>query len=169
MVVKLFSTDQQQGVNFAIKQAIFSERQANNTPGGTFTNGAYRTRVLNNEDYNAQNIASINTSTGEITITQTGIYKVTAFANAHAVAEHKLRLQSTSGDSIQKIGDTKRTTSGVANNSSVTHIFEITQTTVIVLQHRCVSTNGTDGLGQEANFGDIETYAGLTLEQLSTT
>ena len=129
--------------------ALIEDQRTQNTPGGTFTSGAWQTRTLNQEVTDAKGIASL--AANQITL-QAGTYKFRASAPASAVDRHQIRLYNITDASATKIG-TSEIAAGSAQTRSVVSVrFTITAAKVFELQHRCETTRATDGFGNEANL-----------------
>src|SRR4051794_9968990 len=69
----------------------YQDQQAQATDAGTFTSGAWRTRVLTTEVADTGSHGSL--ATNQITL-DAGTYRVEASAPAFAVDHHQLRLQN---------------------------------------------------------------------------
>jgi len=144
--------------------AIFNEQQASGTNGGTFTSGSYLKRTLNTTVIN--NIVGCSVAASVVTL-PAGTYTVTAWAPAHTVSSHKIRLQNTTAVSTIAVGMNAFTST---SDSVVTHSFLNTSFTLgtsstIELQHRCAVTRAGEGLGVSVGFGDVEVYAQIEIEK----
>jgi hypothetical protein len=128
-----------------------------NTAGGTFTNGAWRTRTLNMIKTN--NIgASI--FANQFTL-PAGTYSCFITCPAYYVDNHQARLQSISGTSITILGTSENAISSAYGSQTISTIrgrFTLSQATVLEVQHQCKSTRNTNGFGAPANFA-TEVYA----------
>ncbi len=134
------------------------DEKAANTSGGTFTNGAWRTRTLNTETTNE--IADASLSSNQITL-PAGTYWIEARAEGHAVARHKLKLYDTTNTTDIILGVSAD--SGNAGPSLVIGRFTLAGVVVLELQHRCTTTRASDGLGRESNYAVIEVYADVRI------
>lgn len=127
-----------------------------NAAGGTFTNGAWRTRDLNQitdvATYNVHTLAA-----NVITIARAGTYVIRASAPAFNVDGHQTRL-IVSGVGSTLRGTTEHAPTGVQSRSFVEYRGYLPAGSTIELQHRCVTTRATDGLGKPANL-DSEVYS----------
>lgn len=140
---------------------LIEDQKAQNTPGGTFTSGAARTRDLNTIVANAESLASLGSN--QVTLVP-GIYIIRATAPAMLVNRHQAWLQDLTagapGTTIKRgTSGFQISTSGTAPNYS-TVVARITPTSdiVIELQHQCATTRATNGFGLEANLG-TEVYS----------
>lgn len=124
------------------------DQQAATTAGGTFTSGAWQTRVLNTSVSNT--ITSASLSSNQITL-PAGTYDITASAPAHAVNNHQLRLENITDTATPLISGTAyaRSTGGATSNTRALLMgrFTIAGTKVFELQHRCETTMATTGFG----------------------
>lgn len=142
------------------------EEQASGTSGGTFTQDAWRTRVLNTVKTNTITGASL--ASNQITL-KAGKYKITSRAPAFKVTRHKSKLYNIS-DSVDVIhGSSEYTaaadsiqTDSVIQNSE----FTITAEKVFELQHYCSATAATNGFGVATTFGFVEVYAEVIIEKV---
>lgn len=134
------------------------EQQAANTAGGTFTNGAWRTRVLNTEVTNEITGASLGSN--QITL-PAGTYFIQARAPASVVAANKAKLANITDTADTIIGPTEMADPGVVQHANATVVgrFTIAAQKVFELQHRCGTTRATNGFGQPSNLGVVEVYS----------
>ena len=136
----------------ALDMIVLREEQAQNTSGGTFTNGAWRTRVLNTEVVDTGNHCTL--SSNQFTLAA-GTYRIRAFAPAFAVARNQIRLQNVTDATTTLIGTSVYAQSSTALSGSQSEIvgrFTIASSKAFEIQHRCETTVATRGLGVEANF-----------------
>lgn len=136
---------------------LIREEQASGTQGGTFTAGAWQTRVLNTEVHDAGGHASLS---GNVVTLAAGTYRFSAKAPACAVDNHKVRLANTA-DSIYYYGSSEFTSQTILC-TTVSHVsgrFTIAAPKTFSLQHYCQTTKTTNGFGQSTSFGVIEVYS----------
>jgi len=142
------------------------DEKAANTDGGTFTSGAWRTRVLNTEKTNIISGASL--ASNQITL-PAGTYQVKGWAKCYGVNIHKARLRDTTGSADLIISD-----AGYCGYGGADHIrtdeavlngrFTLSVQSVIELQHWCTNTQSNTGLGLPANIDSkVEVYAELEI------
>ena len=124
--------------------AVIADHQAASTAGGTFTAGAERTRTLNTVVGDPDGIVSI--SSNQFTL-QAGTYKIFFQAPAYGVVYHKATLYDITASAVVGHGTALYTASAAANTSEGFAIVTITSANVYEIQHRCSSTNITNGLG----------------------
>jgi len=149
------------------QHAIFNETQANNTMGGTFTQGSYIKRTLNTTVVNT--ITGCTLSSSVISL-PAGTYQVLARAGAFMTQRHKCRLQNTSDATTIALGQNaiSDTSAGQASTFSLLQTeFTLAGTKNIELQHRCQTTRATDGFGSACNFSDDEIYTTIEIVKLA--
>lgn len=130
----------------------YRDEKTQNTDGGTFTSGAWRTRTLNTEHADTGAIGSLSSS--QITL-PAGTYLVFATAPAAQVRRHQLRLRDVTNNVTLATGDSQ-----IAYDTDVTGPtaqcrgrFTLAGTVAIELQHQCEQSFSTFGFGFAANFG----------------
>jgi hypothetical protein len=141
-----------------VSYAIIADQKAQNTAGGTFTSGAWRTRDLNTEIADPDGIVSI--SSNQFTL-GVGSYLIRWRCPALKVARHQTKLYNiTTAADVQVGGSffTDPTSDNTMNSSMGTARVTLAGTTVFEIQHRCTSTYASQGFGIESN---------LTTEQYS--
>jgi len=136
------------------------DEQAQNTAGGTFTSGAWRTRTLNAVKTNTIGGASL--SGNQVTL-PAGTYWCDISCPAYYVDNHQARLQSliSPPDIITILGTSETAISSAYGSQTISTIrgrFTVAQQVVLEVQHQCKSTRNTNGFGAPANFA-TEVYA----------
>lgn len=138
--------------------AIISDEKSNGTHGGTFSNGAWRTRDLNNEIADPDSIVSI--SSNQFTL-GAGTYLIEATTPAIEVGRHQCRLYNVTGSSGVEYGTSAFSShdNGYAvTASSLAVRVTITGSTVFEIQHRGQTTKSSFGFGLSNSFGGVEVY-----------
>lgn len=129
------------------------EQQAQNTAGGTFSSGAFRTRVLTTEVSDTAGIASL--ASNQITLAA-GTYRCLISAPAVGVDAHQAQLYNITGSAVILLGTTEwasgNATATGATRSIIAGRFTLSGSTVMEVQHRCLSSRNTDGFGHAGNF-----------------
>jgi len=122
------------------------DQKTSGTDGGTFTAGAWQTRVLNTELTNTITGASL--STNQITL-PAGDYYVESSAIGYRVNRHATRLFNTSDTATILSGFSVNSdnTSGGMNNAMLSGSFTLAAPKVLELQHQCQTTFATSGFG----------------------
>lgn len=148
------------------KIATLKDEKAANTAGGTATSGSYATRTLQTE---VDPFGIVSLSANQFTL-QPGTYKVSASAPGFYVNSFKIKLRNITAGSDTIIGNTGYAGDTDGNNSntfsSLTGVFSISVATVFEIQQRVATTRATNGLGNLANFGDVEVYTQVEIEKL---
>jgi hypothetical protein len=148
---------------YPFSRKIFSERyilirdeKAQNTAGGTFSSGAWRTRDLNTEVVDEGDDASV--SANQITLAP-GTYRCHIICPAWVVRAHQAKLYNVT-DAV----DILFGTSEYANydyptsvSSTIIGKFTLSATKVLEVRHQCTTTRNTQGFGNPCNFA-IEVY-----------
>lgn len=143
----------------------YRDQQTANTQGGTFTSGAWRTRVLNTEVTDVGGFGSL--SSNQITLSS-GTYRIFATAPAFDVNRHKARLQNVTDGATVLIGSSEYAYAGAGSDgsqssSTISGIFTIAASKALEVQHQCQTTRANQGFGVESNFGVVEVYTVVEL------
>jgi hypothetical protein len=145
--------------------AVFNETQAS-ASGGTFTSGAWQTRVLNTTNA-SQSWASL--ASNQVTLTS-GTYIFEASAPAYLVDNHQSRIQNITDASTVSLGSSELSVSSASyatTRSVCVCTVTIASTKVFELQHRCTTTKATDGFGPSTGIGAGELYAVLKITKVA--
>jgi hypothetical protein len=145
---------------------IVREEQAANTQGGTFTNGAWRTRVLNTVKINEIPGASL--ASNQITL-PAGQYKITALAPSNYTTSTKARIYdiTNSADLIIGPSNYNEQSTVVTVTDLVIGVITLSGATVIELQHRCTDSYSTYGFGRAANLDSkVEVYSQIKIQKI---
>jgi len=135
-----------------------SDTKSSSTNGGDFNSGDWRTRVINTEDSDPQDIASI--SSNQITL-PAGTYYCNIICPAMAVNTHQARLRNITGGATLLVGTSSycATTYGQSlTYSIIVGRFTIAVESVLEIQHRANSTYTGIGFGIASNFGESSVY-----------
>lgn len=130
--------------------AIIADQKAQNTNGGTFTSGAWRTRDLNTEIADPDGIVSI--SGNQFTL-GAGSYLIRWSAPAYAVNRNQSKLQNITTSAGVAVGSSAYAfgTNAVSSISLGAARVVLTASTVFEIQHQCETTLST-GFGIAGNF-----------------
>lgn len=150
-----------------IQYALIVDEKPALTNADTIAAGAWRTRVLNTVKYNLGNIVSLNNN--QITIFQSGTYRISGKAPAAAVNVHKARIQNiTTSTTLSTInpsmnGSDPSSSDGIVTTSECFGIVPITGPTVIELQQYVEKTQPGGGIaiagtGLPEVFGIVEIW-----------
>jgi len=166
-------TDGAGGLSWAtvagVSVAVIADQKANNTAGGTFTSGAWRTRDLNTEISDTGSIVSI--SSNQFTL-GAGTYYIIWAAPAGGVAQHISRLYNITASSTvaQSSNAYDYPDPGLPLDQGYSIGFAVTaptSSTVYEIQHYGNTTRSTDGFGIAANFGASEQYTTVTIVKVA--
>ena len=137
--------------------ALIRDEKAANTAGGTFTSGAWQTRVLNTEVSDADGIVSL--ASNQFTL-QAGTYLIHARAPGYQCDRHKAKLRNVTDSTDALIGSSAWNPSAQsgAGESDVVGVITIASAKAFEIQHRCATTQASNGFGIESNFGVVEVY-----------
>lgn len=144
---------------------LLQDQKASGTAGGTFTSGAWQTRVLNTIAADTTGVVTL--SANQFTL-PAGTYRIEAKAPAFNVDRHEARLQNIT-DATTVLSGTSGFAVGGNQGQESSFIFDrftIASAKTFEIQHRCQSTAATNGFGVESgsNFAVAhETYTSVTL------
>jgi hypothetical protein len=137
------------------------EEQASGTSGGTFTSGAWQTRVLTTKVVDTASLASL--ASNQITLAA-GTYYCRIAAPAFDVDGHQAKLYNVTGTADLLLGP--NVVSGAIGNvgvsATVTGRFTLSVSSVLEVRHRCVTTKASTGFGLAASWG-TEVYTTVEL------
>lgn len=129
---------------------LIRDEKPQSTDGGTFTNGAWRTRDLNAEVVDTDDLATLNLN--QVTL-QPGKYSIRASAPAMGVQRHQTRLQNITTGTTEFEGTSEHVnTTSVNRRSYLSGRIDIAVATTFEVQHRSQSTGTGNGFGEGANF-----------------
>lgn len=138
--------------------ALYEGRTSVGVDGGTFTNGAWRTRALTVEVVDANAIGTL--AANQVTLAA-GRYRFRARATSYRVGPTRLQLYNataaaaitTSADMsmFDEIGDDNANIVSEASGE-----FTLAVTSAVEVQHICTTTNADDGFGRACNLGSLE-------------
>ena len=127
------------------------DQKAQNTAGGAFTLGAWRTRDINTEQADTLGICAI--AANQITLAA-GTYRCLITCPAQQVNRHQARLQNITIGATLLPGTSElaQATSVVVSRSVISGRFTLAAVSILEIQHQCSATKLGDGLGYAANF-----------------
>jgi hypothetical protein len=148
-----------------VSVAVIADVKSSGTQGGTFTSGDWRTRDLNTEIQDPDNIVTI--SSNQFTLIA-GTYLISFAAPAYAVAEHRVRLYDITNSAVIAQGINAfdypdANLNGDHGISMGSGVVTPTANTTYEIQHRCSSTKSTNGLGVSISNGSSEQYTTVTI------
>ena len=140
---------------FSSYAAIEDQKTAGNN-GGTFTSGDWRTRDLQTEIFDPDNIVSI--SSNQFTL-QAGNYFIEASAPAYNVDRHQAALYDITASNFHSLGTNEyaKGDAGTGSRSIVIARVSISSANVYEIRHRCQTTFATYGFGVHIGNGSWTT------------
>jgi len=161
-----------------LKTMIVQDQKSSNTDGGTPTQDAWTTAVLNTSVVNTITDASL--ASNKITL-PAGRYRVRARKVFAVTGESRIRLKKDVAGTVVGLSESVHAGNIVSTNSSNATIaitaaleceFEITESTDFILEYYVnvnQHTTATQGLGIPSNIsGSVEVYATVTVEDLAS-
>ena len=148
-------TDARSFVNFPSKRdyILIRDVKAAGVNGGTFTNGAWRTRDLTEKTSDAEGYASL--SANRITLAA-GTYEFRISCPAYSVNGHQARLYNITDGGVVANGTSENTASAIQTRSFICGKFTYSSSKVFEIQHYCTSTKTSNGFGIYCNNGGVE-------------
>ena len=154
LLIKLAEIQECNGVATTPYILIRDERAAG-VGSGDFTAGAWRTRPLNTEVVDTDNLASL--ASNQITLAA-GTYRCLIRATAFYVNLHQARLQNVTDGTTALLGTSESAAAtgayGINTASVIAGRFTIAATKTFEVQHRCNTTRSANGFGTAAGFGN---------------
>jgi len=128
-----------------------SDVKAQNTSGGTFTQGSWRTRTLNTEDFDTGNRCTL--AANQITL-EAGVYECRIRAVGYGVNGYQARLYNITDAAEILLGTSEDSpaTAKVNTQSDIVGRFIIPAGKVLEVQSICETTLNPDGFGSPANM-----------------
>lgn len=148
---------------FARKIAIIRDEKPSGTPGGTFTSGAYQTRVLNTLVDPSGVVTSLSANTFTL---PAGHYRIRAAAPTYNTNLSKIKLRNTTDSTDVIVGSSIYCGTSTLGEATLSGTFLISSPKSFQIMHRGNLTTPSNGLGEAAGFGDVEVYATVELERL---
>ena len=150
---------------YAISVAVLVDEKTEDTNGGTFTQGAWRTRDLNTEVSDPDGIVTL--SSNQFTL-GAGTYLIAWECPCYRVDFNKSRLYDITGSAVIESGMSNYSEDtgqyhGISIGSTV---VTITASNVYEIQHFCSVTRNNDGFGVRGSVG-VERYTRVTITKLS--
>lgn len=147
------------------QMACFQHTTASPTDGGTFTSGAWQTRVVNTTQFN--NITGASLAANQITL-PAGTYEVTASGAANSCSQHVLALYNVTDAAHTMYGSSAYSAAGnPSTNSVIMGRFTIASTKVFELRHRCAVTVATTGYGYDSTFSITNIFAQVAFQKVA--
>jgi hypothetical protein len=138
------------------------DEKATNTAGGTFTSGAWRTRVLNTIKHDTgNNVVSL--ADNQFTL-KPGTYEFEIRPPAAGVNQHQSRLRNITDGTTVAVGQSMNGQddgSGadlIVTYSVIQGIMTIVEEKTFEVQHKAQVTKSSTGFGGAANQAEVEIY-----------
>ena len=132
----------------AVPDAVIEDQKASGTDGGTFTSGAWQTRVLNTEVRDPDGLVSI--SSNQFTPTVAGWVEWTC--PAFQTASHSTRLYNVTDSAVVGTGSSGSAYNANNGSSSFGGAAVIAEKAYRV-EHYCTGTKTTNGFGDGHSLG----------------
>lgn len=137
---------------------IIRDEKTSGTNGGTFTSGAWQTRTLNTAVRNVLSGASVDTGANTFTL-PAGTYYFEAMAEVFNAQSHQIRLYNVTDNTPLEYGLSGFAGSTNAHDRALMEaVFTISSPHTYRLEHRCSTTQATNGFGVACNFGNKEVF-----------
>lgn len=132
--------------------AVIADQKSDGTNGGTFTTGAYRTRDLNTEVFDADGIVSL--SSNQFTL-QAGTYFIHARMPYMMVGFAKMKLYNVTDSSDTAMSDSGYSSTGVSANFYIDLKTRVTIASAKAFEIQMAGqvTRADYGLGYGSSFG----------------
>lgn len=145
-------------VSDAVLIATVSDTKTDGTNGGTFTSGSRVTRTLNTLVEYVGGVVSL--ASNVITFTAAGTFFVRWSCPGYKCGLHRSALYNVTGTADLQLGSSENsgTADAVVTRSHGAAKFSAAVNQQIRIEHRCSSTQTTNGLGLPATFSEVETY-----------
>lgn len=130
---------------------LIRDEKTQNTDGGSFSSGAWRTRTLNTEVVDTGNNASL--SSNQITLAA-GTYRCRIRTPGFSCLEHQAILYNVTDAATTLIGTSEYSSTSYPTESwsEIAGRFTIASSKAFEVRHQCNTTRATDGMGRAANF-----------------
>jgi len=130
--------------------AVIRDNKAVGVDGGTFTSGSWQQRGLNDLEGDS---SFVELSNDTISL-DSGTYIFTINAPAFRVDEHQVRLYNCTSGSVEAVGTTAFSGNFASSDSKLIKVVTILSSNQFIVEHRCTTTQTTDGLGQGVSWGE---------------
>lgn len=141
------------------------DEKAAGTDGGTFTQGDWRTRTLDDVKLNTCVGASV---ASNVVTLPPGTWRADGRHRAASVGPTAIRLRNVSDGSttIVGMGGWHSASENTDWADLIFGQFTLTAEKTFEVQHRCTNTRNNNGLGTAANFGEVEVYSDIVFERV---
>jgi uncharacterized coiled-coil protein SlyX len=138
------------------KYAILRDVKGAGQNGGTFTNGGWRTRTLNDE-YDPDGFVTL--SANQFTLAS-GTYVINVSVPAYKVNGHQSQLYDVTNSAVVAVGTPENTGAGdaVTNHSFIRTRITIVASTTYRIEHQSTATFAGSGFGRATSMATEEVY-----------
>lgn len=152
------------GIGLTLGWAKIEDVKADTVVGGTFTSGAWQTRVLQTKVDPSTIVTTL--AANQFTLAA-GTYQIRWAAPAFDVGVHQTRLQNITDVSTETLGSCANSDTSQPNVTLSEGLdrFTIAAAKVFEIQHRCVTTKATTGFGVPGSFGVGEIYTQVEIRK----
>lgn len=157
---RLFSTAPPSNPPTPAPDIIVREEETTSTAGGTFTSGSYVTRVLNTSVRNVIGGASL--ASNAVTL-PAGTYCVQWSAPGFSCGLHATRLFNVTDSTVIETGTAEDSAVSAQTRSQGIAVFTLSVAKAIRIEHRCGTTQATNGLGTPTTFAAKEVYTWVNI------
>ena len=164
------------GTGNPISVAVIVDEKANNTEGGNFTSGDWRTRDLNKVISDPDSIVTIESDTQTVSghtsrykfTLGAGTYLISWSAPAFVVTGHQSKLYSVTDTSDLAIGSSEysNSTNGTSTISTGHYVHTISSSHTYEIRHRCSVNRNTNGFGLGLSFGAVNIFTQVLIQKL---
>ena len=144
------------------------DQETSGTDGGTFTSGAWQTRVLNTiEADSGSHVVSLSSNQFAL---PAGTYRARIECPCVAVGRHQAQLYNVTDSTVTLTGTSSYAASPtgdvVESWSFITGRFTIAAQKTFAVQHRCTNTHASNGFGANAGVGFTVPHEAYTVVEL---
>jgi hypothetical protein len=144
--------------------AVFRDKKSSGTASGTFTAGAWRTRVIN--DTLKNDITGCSIASNQITLAA-GTYAINATCGGYNISRSQTRFYNITDSAVAFLGHSDYTID--TNNTIISNLaglIVITGSKTFEVQHYATQTQSTNGFGVDASITD-EIYLTITIAKVA--
>lgn len=144
------------GTTSSIGYILLKDEKTEDTEGGTFTAGAWQTRVINVEEIDTGSNCAI--ASNQITL-DAGTYECFISCPSIACSANKVRLYNISDTAVELVGGTVYHLNG-GGAAVLFGRFTIAAQKIFEIQHYGTATQAANGFGVAMDItGEVETYS----------
>jgi hypothetical protein len=145
------------------RTAYIKDVKASGTAGGTFTNGAWRTRDLNTLSGDAE---FVSLSSNQFTL-QPGKYAIDSRSSVFGVDANTVKLRNITNSLDTTIGLQAYSPTSGGSLATLNDTIEVLTPTTFEIQHQGQATRAGNGFGVNSSFGVDEVYTVCKITKVS--